>query len=587
MRLPAALCALALSGLAVGQPADTAFTYQGELTDAGESATGLYDLQVCLFDAPVASSPLACAPEFDDWPVEDGVFTLDLDFGATAFDGGPRYIELRVRAGSDGGAYTVLAPRQRVRPAPDALHARTAASTPWSGLTDVPAGFADGIDHDSGGTVTRITAGAGLSGGDITTTGTIAIAEGGIGLAQINPAEVQARISGNCVPGSFVQGIAADGTLLCGPATQGNVTTTLAAPWTTSGNGIGQPSDVAVGPDGVPFVAFYDAVLGHLRLARCTNSTCTATRWIRSVDTSPGAGGFQLALEIGPDGLPVIAYNLSSSSGTVIANIARCDTIDCRSFTINRLDPGSSAHGISLDLAMPSDGLPVVAYVDEANEAVTIAKCADPACATTSHVARIEQPLRGIGALSLAIGADDAPILAYAPLAYSRPAEIRVAKCGAADCSGPVSIHTIASGPWMLVDCAITVGGDGLPMLAFRVQGQPQLMLARCLASDCSSTSTQMVDGTHVQSGRGLSAATASTGHALVSYHDMDSRTLMLAACRSHACDAPDLLTLDAAAPVGESSRIAVGADGRPVLSYFDPGRRALKVLKCGTPDCQ
>jgi trimeric autotransporter adhesin len=45
----------------------------------------------------------------------------------------------------------------------------------WDVLAGVPAGFADGNDDDSGGTVTELDTGTGLAGGPITTTGTIDI----------------------------------------------------------------------------------------------------------------------------------------------------------------------------------------------------------------------------------------------------------------------------------------------------------------------------------------------------------------------------------------------------------------------------
>ena len=54
--------------------------------------------------------------------------------------------------------------------------------TSWSELSGIPAGFADGVDNDtdtnSGGTVTSITAGNGLLGGTITTSGTISLDHG-------------------------------------------------------------------------------------------------------------------------------------------------------------------------------------------------------------------------------------------------------------------------------------------------------------------------------------------------------------------------------------------------------------------------
>ena len=65
----------------------TAFTYQGQLTESGQPANGLFDLQVCLYDAPGNPTAIACAADFNDVPVENGVFAISLDFGAAPFAG--------------------------------------------------------------------------------------------------------------------------------------------------------------------------------------------------------------------------------------------------------------------------------------------------------------------------------------------------------------------------------------------------------------------------------------------------------------------------------------------------------------------
>lgn len=171
---------IASSGL-VAQSLGSAFTYQGQLKELGQPASGLYDLQVCMFDTPSNPIPMACAPDFDDVPVEAGLFAITLDFGSAPFVGQQRYLELRVRPGASVSGHTILVPRQLIRPAPEALWSNVAAAAPWSGLTSVPAGFSDGTDNDSGGTVTSVTTGTGLTGGPITGTGTIGIANAGVG----------------------------------------------------------------------------------------------------------------------------------------------------------------------------------------------------------------------------------------------------------------------------------------------------------------------------------------------------------------------------------------------------------------------
>ncbi|HET9317351.1 MAG TPA: hypothetical protein VFQ51_17300, partial [Vicinamibacteria bacterium] len=169
--------ALLWAGPLRAQPIGTAFTYQGRLTDAGNPASGPYDLQLVLFDAATGGGQVGPTLSRDDVAVANGLFTVSLDFGAV-FAGSRRWLELRVRPGASTGAYTTLGGRQELTASPNAVFS---ATSPWTGITGKPAGFADDIDNDSGGTVTGITAGAGLTGGTITTAGTLAVDFGGNG----------------------------------------------------------------------------------------------------------------------------------------------------------------------------------------------------------------------------------------------------------------------------------------------------------------------------------------------------------------------------------------------------------------------
>jgi hypothetical protein len=144
--LPTLLLLLAASAATAG-PLGPAFTYQGELRDGGTLASGLYDLEVRLFDASTNGGEVASAIVLNDVPVAEGRFTVGLDFGAGAFVGAERWLQLAVRPGASAAAYTVVLPRQLLRAAPEALRAATSATAPWSGLTGVPAGFADGVDN--------------------------------------------------------------------------------------------------------------------------------------------------------------------------------------------------------------------------------------------------------------------------------------------------------------------------------------------------------------------------------------------------------------------------------------------------------
>lgn len=93
-----------------------------------------------------------------------------------------------------------------------------------SSIRDIAANGTVSCEADDG-SVTSVASGAGLSGGPITTSGTLSIAtngvtsamiaDGGIGSADINTTEVQTRVTGTCPTGSSIRVIAANGTVSC------------------------------------------------------------------------------------------------------------------------------------------------------------------------------------------------------------------------------------------------------------------------------------------------------------------------------------------------------------------------------------
>ncbi len=99
----------------------TAFTYQGRLLDGGKPANGPFDFRFRLFDAASGGSQVGTTVTLNDVQVTNGLFTVALDFGAGAFKGDARWLEIAVRPGNSTGAYTTLSPRQPLRPAPYAL----------------------------------------------------------------------------------------------------------------------------------------------------------------------------------------------------------------------------------------------------------------------------------------------------------------------------------------------------------------------------------------------------------------------------------------------------------------------------------
>lgn len=101
----------------------TTFTYQGRLTDGGgKPLTGAYDFEFRLYDGSGGgANQIGGDVPVNDKQVDEGLFTVTLDFGSDAFTGEARWLEVRVREGASTGGFTQLLPRQELTPAPYAL----------------------------------------------------------------------------------------------------------------------------------------------------------------------------------------------------------------------------------------------------------------------------------------------------------------------------------------------------------------------------------------------------------------------------------------------------------------------------------
>jgi hypothetical protein len=112
-------------------PLSGAFTYQGMLNKNDAPLTGSADFLFSLWDGTLIGNQIGSTISLTAVDVEDGLFTVSLDFGASAFNGDARWLQVAVRSPSGSGLYVTLTPRQPLSAAP---YAEYALSSPGSGL---------------------------------------------------------------------------------------------------------------------------------------------------------------------------------------------------------------------------------------------------------------------------------------------------------------------------------------------------------------------------------------------------------------------------------------------------------------------
>ena len=116
---------LGQSYLCIAEPVGSAFTHQGRLSEVNVPTTGTFDFEFKLYYNLNAGSQLGITQSATDVNVIKGLFTTQLDFGDSVFNGEARWIELAVKGLGDPG-FTTLMPRQKLTPAPYAIYAKKA-----------------------------------------------------------------------------------------------------------------------------------------------------------------------------------------------------------------------------------------------------------------------------------------------------------------------------------------------------------------------------------------------------------------------------------------------------------------------------
>ena len=111
---------------AASAPIGSSFTYQGQIQKGGSPYTGTAQLLFRLFDSLSNGTQVGPDDPVANVSVTNGLFTVELDFGANAFQGDGRWLEIQLKTTGDNN-YTLLNPRQKITAEPYSLFSTAGA----------------------------------------------------------------------------------------------------------------------------------------------------------------------------------------------------------------------------------------------------------------------------------------------------------------------------------------------------------------------------------------------------------------------------------------------------------------------------
>jgi hypothetical protein len=253
-------------------------------------------------------------------------------------------------------------------------------------------------------------------------------------------------------------------------------------------NDVGRYPFIAIGTDGFPVISEYDNTNGHLRVAKCGNLTCSAGNTLTQIDGSTNVGRYD-SIVVAPDGLPIIAYSDQAGATKTI----KCGNSACSSGnTITTLEVYGGAGNSNTSIAIGANGLPIVAGYDVFNGDLRIYSCLVAAC--TSSTGTSPDTTNNVGnSPSMAIGRDGLPVIAETD---DTNGDLRVVKCGNLACTSGNTVTAVDTAGTTGYTPSLAIDQSGLPFIVeLGGSSSGPLNAVRCGSAACSGTSTLLNGG--------------------------------------------------------------------------------------------
>jgi hypothetical protein len=292
---------------------------------------------------------------------------------------------------------------------------------------------------------------------------------------------------------------------------------------TAVGVGVGEFTSIVVNQDGLPVVAYYDSTNDNLKIAACTSPKCIGPVDIRTLDAA-GDVGRSPSIALGANGNPVISYQDTTNGGL---KIAACSNPTCTSTTSTRTIDNTGSVGPSTSIAIGANGFPVISYQDATNFDLKVAACANATC-TSATITTVDSAGNVGQNSSITIGNDGNPVIAYYDVTNGR---LKIARCANPTCtSATTSAPTGAANGF---HSSITIGDDNRPVIAF-LGNNFELRVAACVDPTCSAATVSTVNTG--ATGITPSIVIGASGNPTISSRSIDDQSLLVATCGNPTC---------------------------------------------------
>jgi hypothetical protein len=203
--------------------------------------------------------------------------------------------------------------------------------------------------------------------------------------------------------------------------------------------------------------------------------------------------------------------------------------------------------------------------------------CNDAACSSKTSTT-VDSSVADVGRYpSVTIGSDGLGLISYVDATNGA---LKAAHCTNLACTASTTATIVTSGTVVQDYTSATVGPDGLGLIAYLDNGQ--LRVAHCSNLACSAATSNPIDSTATAY---ASLATGADGLPLLSYFDSANVDLKVAHCADALCAGVTTTTLDSTGSVGLYTSLTIGSDGLGLISYRSVAA-GLRVAHCSDVAC-